>query len=189
MVNARVSFRGRSAHSARPWWGENAVSKAGSWLSEMHTRQPAPVEIDGLVFKEVMSVTLARGGLAPNIIPPRFEMNLNYRFAPHRTIAGAEEEVRRACREADRVEIVDSAPAGEVVTDHPLVERLACAAGVGIGSKQGWTDVARLTARGIPSVNFGPGETSQAHTAAESMPLGHLPLVHGSLRRVLSGSA
>lgn len=189
VMNARVIFAGRSSHSARPWWGENAISKAGAWLSKMHNRQPAPVNLDGLVFKEVMSVTLARGGLAANIIPARFEVNLNYRFGPHRTIGEAEEEVRKVCGEADQVEIVDAAPSGRVVTDHPLVTQLAGAAGVGIGSKQGWTDVARLTARGIPSVNFGPGETSQAHTAAESMPLDHLPLVFNSLRKVFSGSA
>ncbi len=187
VMNAEVTFVGRSSHSARPWWGENAISKAGAWLSEMHGRLPVAVEIEGLVFKEVMSVTLAKGGLAANIIPPRFEMNLNYRFAPHRTISGAEQEVRKVCREADQVEIVDAAASGRVVTDHPLVNQLVSTAGVGIGSKQGWTDVARLTARGIPSVNFGPGETSQAHTATESMPLDHLDLVYHSLSKVLSG--
>ncbi len=189
VMNAGVTFVGKSAHSARPWWGENAISKAGAWLSEMHARPPLEVDIGGLLFKEVMSVTLAKGGLAANIIPPRFEMTLNYRFAPHRTIAQAEQEVRRVCREADQVEIVDAAPSGRVVTDHPLVNELVSAAEVGIGSKQGWTDVARLTARGIPSVNFGPGETSQAHTANESMPLRHLDLVYDSLSKVLSGSS
>ncbi|MCQ3803880.1 MAG: succinyl-diaminopimelate desuccinylase [bacterium] len=189
VMNAKVTFTGKSSHSARPWWGENAISKAGAWLSKMHPRRPAPVDIDGLVFKEVMSVTLARGGLAANIIPPRFELNLNYRFGPHRTVAEAEVELRKACRDADEVEIVDAAPSGGVVTDHPLVAELVGAAGVGIGPKQGWTDVARLGARGIPSINFGPGETSEAHTANESMPLGHLPLVFNSLREVFSGSS
>ncbi len=189
VINARVSFRGKSSHSARPWWGENAISKAGSWLTEMHSRVPAPVEVGGLVFREVMSVTLAQGGLAANIIPPLFEMNLNYRFGPHRTIAEAEQEVRKACQGADGVEVIDAAPSGRVVTDHPLVAGLAEAAGVAIGSKQGWTDVARLTARGIPAINFGPGETSEAHTATESMPLDHLGLVHQGLRKVLSGSS
>ena len=189
VMNARVTFRGKSSHSARPWWGENAISKAGAWLSAMHDREPAPVDIDGLIFKEVMSVTLGRGGIAANIIPPDFELNLNYRFGPHRTIEEAEQEVRKACQGADDVEIVDAAPAGQVVTDHPLVAELVSAAGVGIGSKQGWTDVARITARGIPAINFGPGDTSEAHTADESMPLDHLGLVYDGLKRVLSGSS
>ncbi len=188
-MNAKVSFSGKSSHSARPWWGENAISKAGRWLSQIHDREPAPVDIGGLIYKEVMSVTLARGGLAANIIPPAFEVNLNYRFGPHRTIAEAEQEVRKACREADSVEIVDAAPSGEVVTDHPLVAELVSSAGVGIGPKQGWTDVARIAARGIPAINFGPGDTSEAHTARESMPLDHLSLVYDGLKKVLSGSS
>ena len=188
-MNARVTFRGKSSHSARPWWGENAISKAGAWLSRMHERAPAPVDLDGLIYKEVMSVTLAKGGLAANIIPPAFAVNLNYRFGPHRTIPEAEQEVRKACEEADHVEIVDAAPSGEVVTDHPLVAELVSSAGVGIGPKQGWTDVARIAARGVPAINFGPGDTSEAHTANESMPLDHLGLVYDGLKRVLSGSS
>ena len=39
------------------------------------------------------------------------------------------------------------------------------------------------------SINFGPGETSQAHTATESMPLDHLGLVYESMRKVFSGSS
>ena len=188
-MNARVTFRGKSSHSARPWWGENAISKAGSWLSRMHERAPAPVDLGGLIYKEVMSVTLAQGGLAANIIPPEFAMNLNYRFGPHRSIGEAEEEVRKACQEADHVEIVDAAPSGEVVTDHPLVAELVSSTGVGIGPKQGWTDVARIAARGVPAINFGPGDTSEAHTANESMPLDHLGLVYDGLKKVLSGSS
>ncbi|MDE0132804.1 MAG: succinyl-diaminopimelate desuccinylase [bacterium] len=188
-MNAKVTFKGKSSHSARPWWGENAISKAGAWLSQMHDRQPAPVDLGGLIYKEVMSVTLAEGGLAANIIPPTFAVNLNYRFGPHRSIAEAEEEVRRACEPADHVEIVDAAPSGEVFTDHPLVAELVSSAAVGIGPKQGWTDVARIAARGVPAINFGPGDTSEAHTADESMPLDHLDLVYDGLKRVLSGSS
>ena len=48
----------------------------------MDARQPEPVEIDGLVYREVISVTRASGGIANNIIPDRFELNVNYPLRP-----------------------------------------------------------------------------------------------------------
>ena len=55
-MNADIVFNGHAAHSARPWLGENAVTKAGAWLAEMHDRRPEPVEIAGLEYREVFSV-------------------------------------------------------------------------------------------------------------------------------------
>lgn len=187
VINARVTFRGTAAHSARPWWGENAITKAGEWLAEMHRSQPEPVVIDGLEFREVMSVTRASGGVASNVIPAEFSLNLNYRFSPRRSVEEAVAELEGRCEAADEVTIVDAAPAGPVDARHPFVERLRRASGAPLAPKQGWTDVARLGLWGIPAVNFGPGETSQAHTAGESVDLEDLEFVHRALRAVLSG--
>jgi succinyl-diaminopimelate desuccinylase len=186
VINARIGFRGRSAHSARPWLGENAISKAGGFLSEIHHREPLEVEVEGLTFREVMSVTSGQGGIANNIIPPSFDLNLNYRFAPHRSLEEAIARVHEVAVAADEIEIIDSAPAGQVDADHPLVERLVAASGSEPGAKQGWTDVARFGTRGIKAVNFGPGETSQAHQAGESVALADLDRAFDCLRRILS---
>ena len=53
-------------------------------------------------------------------------------------------------------------------------------------AKQGWTDVARLTGRGIPAVNFGPGEVAQAHQATESIPIQNLESVFDVMVRFLT---
>lgn len=186
IINAVVRFSGRSAHSARPWLGDNAVTKAGVWLAEMHERQPEAVEIDGLVYREVMAVTRATGGIANNIIPSVFEINVNYRFAPTRTIDEAEGRLRAACADADEVIVVDAAPAGPVKLDAPFVDRLTEVSGARRAAKQGWTDVARLGAHGIAAVNYGPGETAQAHQADESVALEDLERVFNNLRAVLT---
>ena len=49
-MNATLTFSGKSAHSARPWLGENAVTKAGQWLAEMHLREPTVVEVADLAI-------------------------------------------------------------------------------------------------------------------------------------------
>jgi succinyl-diaminopimelate desuccinylase len=186
VVNATVRFQGRSSHSARPWWGENAVTKAGEWLSIMHQRRPELFVLDGLEYREVMSVTTAQGGVARNIIPPRFDLNLNYRFNPGRTVEDAVEVVRQVCEAADEVEITDTAPAGPVKADHAFVQALRSASGAALAAKQGWTDVARLGVYGVPGVNFGPGEARQAHQADESVDLGDLDFTFDTLQTVLS---
>ncbi len=169
VVNATVEFLGKSSHSARPWWGENAVTKSGDWLAAMHRREPIPVDIDGLEFREVMSVTMASGGIARNIIPDRFTLNLNYRFSPEKTIEEAIRTLKTVCDVADAVIVSDTAPAGPVDRSHPLVAGLHEISGAPFTAKQGWTDVARFGVRGVLGINFGPGETSQAHQADESL--------------------
>ncbi len=173
-LNADVIFSGRSAHSARPWLGENAVTKAGNLLAKLHTMEPDLVTIEGLEFREVFAVTRANGGIANNVIPPRFVINVNHRFPPVYSLEEAEARLRAVAAEADEIVIRDRAPAGTVPAGNDLVLRLESIAGGDRKAKQGWTDVARLTARGIPAVNYGPGEVAQAHQVAESVPLENL---------------
>jgi len=184
-INATVTFLGRSAHSARPWLGENAVSKAGEFLAELHRREPVPVIVDGLEFKETATITTAHAGLARNVIPSRFDLNLNYRFPPSLTLEEAEVRVRAIAAAADEVTIVDRAPAAPIPSGDPHLERLQRVSGLPRAAKQAWTDVARLTARGIPAVNFGPGETALAHRPDESVAIDDLEAVHAGLRRFL----
>lgn len=166
-LQATVTFHGTSAHSARPWQGENAIHRAGELLTELHGRERVRVECAGLEFFEVMSATLAKGGTARNVVPDRFELNLNTRFAPGKTLDQAESELRALVAGRAEVLITDRSPSGRVCLDHGWVRQLAEGSGLPITSKQAWTDVARFGARGIDAINFGPGATAQAHQAHE----------------------
>jgi succinyl-diaminopimelate desuccinylase len=185
-LNARVTFLGEAAHSSRPWLGTNAITRAGEWLAAMHRREPAPVTLEGLEFREVMSVTTAHGGIATNVVPARFDLNLNYRFPPSLTVEEAEARLRQAAAPADEVEIFDRAPGALVPVGNPHLERLARVTGARRGGKQGWTDVARLSARGIPAVNYGPGEVALCHRADESVEVAAVEAAFASLKRFLT---
>lgn len=165
-LHATVRFRGRAAHSARPWQGENAIHKAGALLTALGRRAPVDVDCDGFLFREVLSATLAKGGSTRNVIPDLFELNLNYRFAPGRSGDDVVAELRALCAGAE-VEVVEVAPSGRVVVQNSLVQRFLAMTGARVEAKQAWTDVARLSAAGIDAVNFGPGLTAQAHQAGE----------------------
>lgn len=167
-VHGTFTFHGRAAHSARPWHGENAVHKAGALLVDLAGRRPREARSGGHVFTEVMSATRIEGGRARNVVPDRCAVNVNFRFAPDKTLEQAADELRElGGRHGAEVELVDLAPACPAFGDHPLVRRLLERTGVAAEPKQAWTDVARLAAHGIPAANLGPGATSQAHQRGE----------------------
>jgi succinyl-diaminopimelate desuccinylase len=169
-VHATLRVLGKSAHSARPWQGANAIHKAGPLLAELLSLPRREVAFAGFQFYEVFSVTRAAGGRARNVVPDQFEMNLNYRFAPGKSLAEAQEDVRRWVANRAEIEFVDLAPSGRVCTDNPLFQKLLAITGLAAASKQAWTDVARFSEFGVDAINFGPGETAQAHQQGESAP-------------------
>ena len=156
-------------------------------MAKLHAMEPDLVDIGGLEYREVFSVTRAEGGIANNIIPPEFRINLNYRFPPIYTLDDAEARLREVAAEADEVVIKDRASAGGAFPDHPEVRRFEAVAGGNRQAKQGWTDVARITERGGIGLNFGPGVVAQAHQVGEYVPIENLHRAYDVMRRFLSG--
>lgn len=181
-IHALVRFAGRSAHSARPWQGENAVHKAGPFLAELLSRTRREVSFNGFTFYEVMNVTTAKGGRARNVIPESFEVNVNYRFVPGKSLEQAQQDVREVVAGRGEIQFTDLAPSGRVCSDNRLFQQLLSLTGLPAESKQAWTDVARLSEAGIDAVNFGPGETAMAHQANESCSVAALEVAYARLK-------
>lgn len=173
-LHATVTFRGRRAHSARPWQGDNAIYRSIAYLSRLRDRGRRPVPFGELTYYEVMNATMASTTNSRNVVPDAFTLNVNYRFAPGKSIEEAKADLIETVGGEAEVNFIDEAPAGAVYLDHPLLAPWREAQGLTIAPKQAWTDVARLTARGVPAVNFGPGETAQAHQARESIAINDL---------------
>ncbi|HEY9722435.1 MAG TPA: succinyl-diaminopimelate desuccinylase [Oscillatoriaceae cyanobacterium] len=180
-LHAQAVFSGRRAHSARPWQGENALYKAIDVLARLRDRPRMPVPFGELTYYEVITPTTALTENSRNVVPDRFTLNVNYRFAPGKSLETARAELE-AVLEGAEMTIVDEAPSGAVCLDHPLLVAWREALGLPVEPKQAWTDVARLTARGVPAVNFGPGETAQAHQARESVAIADLVANYEALR-------
>ncbi len=186
-MNAEVRVRGKAAHSARPWLGVNAIGEAAAWLGEI-TRFPAtPVDVGGVSFRETLAVTTLHAGRAKNVIPDELVANLNYRFPPDRSLEEAERRVRALVPEAFEMKVLDRAAPGRVCNDRPEVREFIERFDTPIAGKQGWTDVARFTAAGIPAFNYGPGIPELAHQAGEYCPVGNLHTVYANLAAFLKG--
>ena len=181
-AQVEVTFKGKSAHSARPWQGNNAITAAASFLAEMHERQVEEVVVEGLTFYEVLVPTLARGGRAKNVVPDEFWINVNYRFSPGKGIDDVRSVFEGLLRGDARFDIVDYAPSGPVELDNPLLRRLI-EAELEVRPKQAWTDVARFAQRGVAAANFGPGLPAQAHQESEYV---EIPLLERCYERLAS---
>ena len=185
-LNARVVFEGRSAHSARPWLGVNAVKVAFDGLGEVLELEPRDAVVGGLLFREVLSVTQIHGGIATNVIPARVEATINFRYAPDRSPLDAEQRVRELV--GRDVEILSNSPPAHVASGSPAVEALRAAGDLEVQPKQAWTNVADFAARGLDAVNFGPGATRYAHTADERVEVAALERCYDVLQRFLLGT-
>jgi succinyl-diaminopimelate desuccinylase len=166
-LHAAVTFVGRTAHSARPWQGENAIHKAAGLLTRLAALEPVAEVLDGLEWRSVISATLASGGRARNVIPDRLELNLNHRFGPGTSVEAAQARVLELVAGQAEVRFTDVAPSAPPRRDHPLIAALAESGVAAIEPKQAWTDVARFSAAGVPAANFGPGVQAQAHQKNE----------------------
>lgn len=166
-IHCTLTFSGDRAHSARPWQGVNAVHRAGSLLADLESRERQAVRFGDLTFYEVMTVTMVEATGTRNVVPDHFAMNLNYRFAPGRTIEEAQADIVAFVDGRCVVVWKDLSPSGPVCLDNPHLAPLLEDPNILVEPKQAWTDVARLGLHGIDAVNLGPGQSAQAHQRNE----------------------
>ena len=164
----RVSVRieGRRAHSARSWLGNNAIHAAAPLLARLAAYRAREVIIDGCRYREGLNAVRIGGGVAGNVIPDECVVEVNFRFAPDRSIPEATEHVMEIF-EGFAVEIVDAAGGAIPGLDAPAAKEFLEAVGQEPRAKLGWTDVARFSALGVPALNFGPGDPNLAHARGE----------------------
>jgi succinyl-diaminopimelate desuccinylase len=184
-MRVRAAVPGRRAHSARGWLGENAIHAAGPLLTALGRYQAREVDIDGCVYREGLNAVRIDGGVAGNVVPDLCTVTVNFRFAPDRSEADAEQHVREVL-DGYELEVVDSAPGALPGLTAPAARHFVEAVGERPVAKYGWTDVARFASLGIPAVNFGPGDPNLAHTREEWVDVRLVTRCADLLRRYLS---
>jgi succinyl-diaminopimelate desuccinylase len=188
-----VTVPGVAAHSGRAWKGTNAIHAAAPLLSALADYAPATVTVEGLDYREGLNAVRIHGGTAGNVIPDACAVEINFRFAPDKTVHEAHEHVFGVLASAgigrDRVEITDESPSARPGLDDPAAAAFVAAVGGEPMPKYGWTDVARFSELGVPAVNFGPGDALLAHTDDEHVTAGAVRECLAALSRWLLPAA
>jgi len=187
VIHAWFTFKGKRAHSARPWEGDNAIHKAGELLNYLKKLKPKPYRVGELTYYEVLNATMVDYKGARNIIPEEFRVNLNYRFSPTKTSQEAMEDLRKLGEKvgADEVVFTDVSPSGRACTDNHILKEFLKEFNLKVEPKQAWTDVAQLSSYGIDAVNYGPGQPHQAHQRNEWVEIDKVKENYKTLRSFL----
>jgi succinyl-diaminopimelate desuccinylase len=185
-MRAEVKAVGRRAHSARSWLGVNAIHAAAPVLLRLSEYAARTVTIDGCTYREGLNAVGIRGGVAGNVIPDECTVEVNFRFAPDRSVPQAEAHLREVL-DGYEVEVRDSAPGALPGLSAAPAKEFLDAVGEPPRAKLGWTDVARFAALGVPALNFGPGDPNLAHTREEHVEIDKILAGAKVLRRWLTG--
>ena len=178
----QLETRGKAAHGATPHLGKNAVHEMARVVDALETDYAARLKKrkHELLGTGTVNVGQISGGTQPNIVPDSCVISIDRRTLPGETDAGVRREISELLR-AQKLNVKISsaklAPAAPLETDvkRPLVQQFFHSVHqtrpVGVDY---FCDAAVLSAGGIPSVVFGPGDIAQAHTADEWISLAQL---------------
>jgi len=186
-VRIRATYRGRRAHTARPWMGDNAIHRLTPVLERLAAYEARRPVLEGCEYRESLQAVFVDGGVAGNVVPDEASITVHHRFAPDRTPEEAREFLMGVLGDPGEVELLDLSPAAPPAVTHPLIGRLIADNALEVRAKLGWTDVARFAAHGVPAVNFGAGDPALAHTAEEFVTGAELARVWRALAGVIGG--
>jgi acetylornithine deacetylase/succinyl-diaminopimelate desuccinylase family protein len=189
LVNVRVTFHGKQAHSSTPEEGISALAALAELLHLTENWKPSGSQKKHpLLSPTTCVITKADAGIAHNIVPGKATAVYNVRFLPHQSASGVTAEIRDMAeqiatrRKGVSVTVENIAELGpsEISQDSPVAQSLYQAIKdvtgkapdfVGIG---GATLCKQLIWAGIPAAAFGPGDHAMPHMADERIPIDEL---------------
>ncbi len=181
-IRATVTFMGRTAHSAYPEKGGNAIGPAaefvhrvGYYNEELRGRwQRLWDEGPDVMSRPCASVTMIDGGVAINVIPDRCTVQVSRRTAPGETREQVSREIHDLLQGLGDVQ-VDIGKWEDPCLTHKDSPVIAAGRKALIDSgrefqprlSRGRQDLVIFAAHGMHAYNIGPGSAASGHTADE----------------------
>jgi succinyl-diaminopimelate desuccinylase len=182
-VRWKIATHGRSAHSAKPQLGVNAISQMAKLIHAIESRILPRYELKRhpLLGTPTLNIGMVKGGIQVNLVPEYCEIQID-----RRTLPGEEAEDIRADFQEVVNDLTKEDPEFRAVIEAPFLEdssletppgaaivgiaESVCRSVIGRSRLEGVpyaTNASQLSRIGIPSLVLGPGNIDQAHTALE----------------------
>ena len=181
-VRWTIEIVGKSAHTSRPEEGIDAIQIAQDLLRTFRESGIAGRDVHPLLGSSALTCTMFHAGQGPNTVPASARLTFDCRTLPDQSGAEVWNEIGKVAEGFARAlpspaRVILEPPfidtiGMDVPADSPIVTAMqgvcrsfgidAELVGVPFGS-----DATKMTARGIPSIIFGPGSIVQAHAADE----------------------
>lgn len=159
VLQAKISTKGKTAHGAYPWRGENAILKMNQFLDSLYKRYPIPAKQEWVTTVNLSKIETSNESF--NKIPDDCEISLDIRYIPEEadTIVNT---IKELLPKNFKMDIVEQEPAVETDEDNQYLKILQKAAEKVMNKRvlfygaQGTSDARHFTRVGINGVEFGP---------------------------------
>ncbi len=179
---ARVTLRGREAHSAFPREGVSAIAAAADIILRIHALQPATTHPLFDPPATTFNIGVITGGTAKNILPGECSFLLEWRAVPGELPGSVAATLRQLVHDAAQqmpgvsvhFDLQRDEPGFDRAPSTPLADQLTallCRQPTGISFGSEATRVARIAGE---IVVVGPGDMHTAHSDRECVPIAEL---------------
>ena len=180
-LDVAITIYGRPAHGGFPTKGLNAIYGASKFLELFANSKLFKIE-DKIFGKASFNVNKIIGGSGQLIVPHQCRIEININLLPEQSENVVRKEIIRILKGLKnnghisnfKITLSDYGPAVKLSSDEPIV-RIVCdvyrkVLGVNpeLSVMKSWTDAETLITKAkIPTIIFGPGDITIAHTPEE----------------------
>lgn len=156
---AKVSTKGKTAHGAHPWKGENAIRKMTAFLSELEQKYPVPSKPSWVTTVNIGSIQTTNKTF--NKVPDDCEVWLDIRYIPQETKTIVQ-TIKNLLPKGFKFEILLKEPAQFVDANNDYIKLLQRTGKrhikkqIPLISAQGSSDARHYTRVGCDAIEFGP---------------------------------
>jgi len=174
LIHLKVKIKGKKAHGAYPWLGQNAIDIGLSMLRELKDKRFG-FSPNKYLHPPTMNIGTIKGGDKVNVVADWCEFELDFRYLPGMSARKILSGVRAVCNKHAKhysLEIEGVQKPYFIEDSHPLVRNLKEASRrVGVNApvrgSEGATVITFFQEKGIPAIATGFGCEGQAHMADE----------------------